>query len=60
MSELPPHYHRKEQKGMRNKENFKMTVMAIGTILILAGAAAFVAVKIPNRGGSGYATITPR
>ena len=45
---------------MRNKENFKMTVMAIGTILILAGTAAFVAVKIPNRGGSGYATITPR
>lgn len=45
---------------MRNKENFKMTVMAIGTILILAGAAAFVAVKIPNRGSNGYATITPR
>lgn len=37
-----------------------MKIMAIGTILILAGAAAFVAVKIPNRGGSGYAMITPR
>ena len=45
---------------MKNKENFKMTIMTIGTILILAGAAALVAVKIPNRGGSEYATITPR